>query len=208
MITYPRKCEHCDYIANNPAMYSYHKKTHDPIPEDQLCSHGCGHPAKFRGTGGKFTCKEKYTECSGYLTGLSKRTKTSWANAAERKESTKQSLITRLHNEETCEKASRTKRMKFGTLDPAQAKEYRRYARFVRQRAQQWARRQGYVIGKQTYHVDHKFSVLDAWKAGLAESVVNHPANLQIIEARANSSKGSKSSISLEELLFLATASN
>ena len=44
-IIYPRKCEHCDYISNNPAMYSIHKKTHQPIPDGQLCDHGCGQNA-------------------------------------------------------------------------------------------------------------------------------------------------------------------
>ena len=59
------------------------------------------------------------------------------------------------------------------------------------------------MLGQQTYHVDHKLSVFDAWKAGLSESVVNHPANLQILEAKQNSSKGAKSSITVEELLKL-----
>lgn len=205
MITYPRKCKNCSYVANSPAMYSYHARTHTAIPNGKLCSHGCGLPAKFRGTGGKFTCKEQYTECSEYLSKLADRTRTSWVNANTRKEATKLSLISRLHNDETYKQVSLTKRAQFGTLGPKQAKEYRHYARFIRQRAQQWAKQQGYSIGKHTYHVDHKFSILDAWKAGLSESIVNHPANLQIIEARANSSKGSKSSISLDELLQLSS---
>ena len=203
MISYPRKCEHCGYLANNPAMYSYHKKTHDPIPENQLCSHGCGNPAKFRGTGGQYTCKEKYQECQGYLNQLSSRTKHSWLDATDRKEKTRSSLIKRLHNEETYKKQSITKRKRFGTFDPETAKEYRHYARFIRQRAQDWAKQQGYTIGKQSYHVDHKFSILDSWKAGLPEHVVNHPANLQILESKINSSKGANSSITLDELLEL-----
>jgi len=44
-ITYPRKCNECDYVSNNPAMYHYHKKTHEPIPVGTLCKHGCGFPA-------------------------------------------------------------------------------------------------------------------------------------------------------------------
>jgi hypothetical protein len=35
----------------------------------------------------------------------------------------------------------------------------------------------------------------------LAENIVNHPLNLQILDAKLNSGKGSKSSITLEELL-------
>jgi len=204
MIQYPRKCPDCKYIANNPAMFSYHRKTHAPIPAGILCHFGCRQLATVMNTGGKYTCKEKYHECLAYLDQLAERTRQSWINDVNRKEETKQSLIERLHNEETYRKQSRTKRTKFGTLDPERAKEYRRYARFIRQRAQQWAKEQGYVLGQQTYHVDHKLSILDAWKAGLSEEVVNHPANLQIIEAKSNTSKGSRSTLTIEELLMLS----
>lgn len=200
---YPRKCEHCDYVSNNPSMYHYHKKTHSPIPDGQLCDHGCGNTAKFRGTGGKYTCEKKFGLCPGYLKALSQRTADSWDDATLRKEETKNSLIKRLHNAETYKKISATKRTKFGTMDPAKAKEYRHYARYIRKHAQQWAKDNGYLIGKQTYHVDHKLSVLDAWKLGLSEEIVNHPANLQILEAKVNSSKGAKSSITLNELFEL-----
>lgn len=203
MIQYPRKCPDCEYIANNPATFSYHRKTHAPIPAGTLCHFGCSQPATAMNTGGKYTCKEKYYECLAYLEQLAKRTRQSWINDVTRKEETKQSFIERLHNEETYKKQSIIKRTKFGTLDPERAKEYRRYARFIRQRAQQWAKEQGYVLGQQTYHVDHKLSILDAWKAGLSEEVVNHPANLQIIEAKSNTSKGSNSILTVEELLTL-----
>lgn len=205
MIEYPRKCLHCEYIANNPAMYSYHRKTHDPIPQGVYCHFDCGCLATFKNTGGKYTCKEKYQECPAYIKQLSDRTKKSWVNADFRKEQTKKSLKDRLHNDETYKKQSETRRKKFGTLDPIKAKEFRHYARFIRQRAQKWAKMNGYVIGKQSFHIDHKFSILDAWHAGLPESVVNHPANLEIVEAKANVSKGSKSSITLDELLRLTS---
>lgn len=202
-IPYPRKCEHCDYVSNNPSMYHYHNKTHDPIPLGQLCDHGCGNPATNQGTGGKYTCKHKFSLCPTYLSNLSNRTKLSWIDADERKEQTKKSLVKRLHNQDTINKMKKTKQEKFGTMDPAKAKEYRHYARFIRVRAQIWAREQGYKLGQQTYHVDHKLSILDAWHAGLPETIVNHPANLQILEAKQNSSKGAKSTITVEELLQL-----
>lgn len=200
-IQYPRKCEHCDYVSNNPTMHHYHKKTHEPIPAGQLCDHGCGRVAVQRGTGGKYTCEKVAHHCPAYLQEHSSRVKQHWEGASDRREATKNSLIARLHNKETVEKMSRTKRERFGTLDPEKAKEYRHYARFIRQRAQKWAKEQGYVLGKQTSHVDHKLSILDAWHAGLSEEVVNHPANLQILEAKANSGKGAKSCITVEELL-------
>ena len=118
-----------------------------------------------------------------------------------RKEKTRKSLINRLHNQEIYNKSKNTKRQNFGIITPEQIKDYRHYARKIRSRAQQWAKEQGYEIGKQTLHVDHKLSILDAWHANLSAEVVNHPANLQILEARKNSSKGSRSSITVDELM-------
>ena len=201
MITYPRKCPSCNYLANNPAMFSYHKKTHNIIPEEIYCHFGCGCLATSQNTGGKYTCKEKYQDCSAYLNQLSERTKNSWKNANVRKEKTRKSLINRLHNKEIYNKSKNTKRQNFGIITPEQIKDYRHYARKIRSRAQQWAKEQGYEIGKQTLHVDHKLSILDAWHANLSAEVVNHPANLQILEARKNSSKGSRSSITVDELM-------
>jgi hypothetical protein len=203
MITYPRKCLHCDYVANNPAMYSYHKQTHLPIPDNTYCHFGCGGNALFRNTGGKYTCCDQYQKCPAYIDQLSERTKQSWVGSDTRKEQTKKSLVDRLHTRETINKMKETKRKKFGLLTPEAAKEYRHYARAIRVKAQQWAKEQGYVLGQQTYHVDHKLSILDAWHAGLSADIVSHPANLQILEAKKNSSKGAKSSITVEELLIL-----
>lgn len=199
---YPRKCKHCDYVSNNPTMYHYHKITHDPIPEGQLCDHGCGRLAKYRGTGGKYTCEKKFSLCPNYLVELAARTKLSWLNANERKEETKKRFFEHCCGvPEVVEKQKQTLKEKFGNFNPEQLKEYRHYARRLRARAQKWAKAQGYVLGQQTYHVDHKLSILDAWKAGLSEDIVNHPANLQILDAKINSGKGSKSSITVEQLL-------
>lgn len=205
MIAYPRHCTHCDYISNNPTMYHYHKKTHITIPKNTYCYFGCNCKATYCNTKGNYICKEKYSECPAYLLQLSNRTKLSWKNATARKEETKQSLINRLHNQQTVEKMKETKRKKTGLITPASQKEYRHYARAIRKRAQRWAKEQGYVIGHQTYHVDHKLSILDAWHANLPEHIVNHPANLQIIEAKQNSSKGAKSILTVEELLKLVS---
>lgn len=198
---YPRKCEHCDYVSNNPSMYHYHRKIHDPIPEGTLCWQGCSHPATTVNTNGKYTCLPKTHQCPEYIKQHSARIAKHWEGNDIRKEQTKKAFIDRLHNQETIDKMKETKRKKFGLLTPEQATEYRHYARAIRQRAQQWAKEQGYVLGQQTYHVDHKLSILDAWHAGLSAEIVNHPANLQILEAKQNSSKGSRSSITVEELL-------
>jgi hypothetical protein len=203
-ISYPRKCSHCDYVSNNPQMYSYHKHTHDPIPAGQICDYGCGQLALFRNTGGKYTCEKLGHHCPEYLRKHSERVAEHWQRpeAQSRKEKTKETFFKYCAGvPEVIAKGSNTKREKFGTLDPARAKEYRHYARFIRQRAQRWAKSQGYVLGQQTYHVDHKLSILDAWKVGLTEEVVNHPANLQILEAKLNSGKGAKSILTVDELL-------
>jgi hypothetical protein len=144
---------------------------------------------------------KKYQDCTSYKEQLSIRTTESWKGADSRKEETKKSLVSRLHNRETFDKITETKRKKFGKLDPVVAKEYRQYARVIRQRAQKWAKENGYEIGRQTYHVDHKLSIQDAWNAKLTVEIVNHPANLQIIESKKNTSKGAKSTITVDELI-------
>ena len=200
-ITYPRKCKHCDYIANNPAMYSYHNRTHKEIPLGSKCHFNCGKSAKFRNTGGKLTCTEKYQDCLGYLEELSKRTKNSWLDSLDRKEKTKESLRRRLHNDKTVLKQMKTKREKFGIITKEDARDYNHYAAYIRRRARKWAKSNGHKLGLLTYHVDHKFSIFDSWHANLSEDIVNHPKNLQIMSAKENSAKGPNSSISLAELL-------
>ena len=206
-IVYPRKCHHCDYISNNPQMWHYHNRTHDPIPEGRLCDHGCGLPARFFNTKGTYTCQRVAQHCSAYLDRHSLLVSKQWAdpNSKSRKEETKLSLIQRLHTTDTVEKQKATKRKKSGMLTPELAKNFRHYARRIRYRAQQWAMDQGIVLGQQTFHVDHKLSILDAWNAGLSLEVVGHPVNLQVIEAKLNMSKGSKSILTIEELLRLIT---
>lgn len=204
-IQYPRQCEHCGYISNNPQMWFYHKKTHDPIPEGQLCDHGCGSPAKFKGTGGVYSCSKISHRCPEYIKKHSQRIKSHWMRpeAVQRKLKTAETLVKTACTPDAIRKMKETKRKKSGLLTPTDAKNYRHYARAIRERAQMWAKSQGFVLGKQTYHVDHRLSILDAWNANLPAEIVNHPANLQILEAKTNSRKGSKSTITVEELLDL-----
>lgn len=209
-IQYPRKCNHCEYVSNNPQMWHYHKQTHEVISPDQLCDHGCGNPAKYKGTGGIYSCSKVSQRCPEYIKKHSRRVKEHWQRpeAAERKTKATATLLETACTPAAIEKMKKTKKIKSGLLTPDDAKNYRHYARAIRQRAQQWAIEQGYELGQQTFHVDHKFSILDSWKAKLPASIVNHPANLQILEAKLNSSKGSKSSLTLEELMRLIIDSN
>jgi hypothetical protein len=204
-IQYPRKCNHCDYTANNPQMWHYHNQIHDSIPVGQLCEQECGKLALFKNTGGRYTCCKKTQHCERYKKDHSDRVKKHWERpeAEERKFKSTQTLLETACTRQAVEKMKETKRKKSGLLTPDDAKNYRHYASAIRQRAQIWAKEQGYVLGQQTHHVDHKLSILDAWHAKLPLEIVNHPANLQIIEAKKNSSKGSKSSITIEELYRL-----
>ena len=202
-IQYPRKCEHCDYVSNNPSMYHYHSKTHQSIPAGTLCNHGCGQLATVINTNSKYTCLSMAQHCPEYLRKHSSRVKKQWEGAEQRKEETRLTIDTRLNTKENIEKRKQTLKEKWGDFTPEQMKDFRHYARRVRARAQKWAKAQGYELGKQTYHVDHKFSIWDAWLEGLPESVINHPANLRILEANENLSKGAKSLYTLEELLRL-----
>jgi hypothetical protein len=202
-IIYPRKCLHCDYTANNPSMFHYHKQTHDAVPVGTYCHFGCGNIAIAKNTGGKYVCQSQYQNCPAYISQLSNRSKASWQNAELRKNETKKDLIRRLHNTETIDKMRETKRKKTGLITPGDIKSYRAYARRIRAGAQRWAKEQGYILGQQTLHVDHKLCILDAWHANLAIEIVNHPANLQILEAKENSRKGAKSSLTVDQLLGL-----
>ena len=184
-------------------MYYYHKRIHAPIPPDKKCDHGCGQQAKFQNTGGKFTCERIAHHCPEYVRKHSKRITEQWKNADTRKEKTRENFLKHCCTApEVKEKIKKTRQRKWGNFTPEQKKDYRQYARNVRQRAQRWAKEQGHTLGQLSYHVDHKLSVYDAWKAGLSEGIVNHPANLQVIDAKLNCSKGAKSSLTLEQLLF------
>lgn len=204
-ISYPRKCTHCDYVSNNPQMWHYHNKTHETLPENKLCDNGCGNKALFLNTKGRYTCTKITQHCPKYLEIHSQRIKEQWQrpNSIERKIKASQTFKECTSTTAAIEKSKETKRKKSGLLTPEDAKNYRHYARAIRERAQLWAKEQGYTLGQQTFHVDHKFSILDAWNANLPAEIVNHPTNLQILEAKENTSKGRKSSITLEELFDL-----
>lgn len=209
-ITYPRKCEYCDYISNNPSMYHYHKKTHDKIPNGQMCDKGCGQLAKFKNIRGSYLCSSSIHQCPAYLSNHSERVKKEWQRpeAASRKERTRETFFEHCcGKDEVIAKMKETKRKQFGNMTPSEAKDFRSYARRIRSRAQQWAKEQGYEIGQRTYHVDHKLSIFDAWQANLPAEVVNHPENLQVIEAKENESKGPTSILTVEELLRIINES-
>jgi len=200
-ITYPRKCETCDYVSNNPSMYSYHKKTHGSI-EGKICDHGCGSPAIKISTWGKYCCSESFNLCPGYLKLHSERVKEHWERpeADQRKIDTAASTTERLCTPEMRKKGSITKRTKTGLLTEEKRKVFRRYAYSCRKLSQLWAKENGYEIGRDTFHVDHIYSILDGFSNEVPPSIISHPKNLRILEAKKNISKGPKSEITLREL--------
>jgi len=94
-IAYPRKCNHCDYVSNNPQMWHYHDKTHQMIPDGTRCQFGCGNTARFRNTKGTYSCSKISQHCPGYLEKHSERIKEHWQRpeAVARKEETARSLL-------------------------------------------------------------------------------------------------------------------
>lgn len=205
-IKYPRKCNHCDYTSNNPSMFHYHAKTHD-ASGNHICDHGCGRIAISRSTSGKYCCSGSYRNCPGYIDNIVTKITESWEHpsSSTRKEETKESLVTRLHNKDTVDKIKKTKWAKWGMENASeeQWKEFRKYGRSCRKLSQKWAKDNGYELGPQTFHVDHIYSILDGFKNEIAPSIMSHPANLRVIEAKKNSAKGGKSEITLAELLKL-----
>lgn len=208
MISYPRKCQKCDYVSNNPSMFFYHNQTHLPVPPGTQCHFGCGNMATYRNTGGKFTCTEQWQKCPTYLDKLSKRTKKSWIGADARKEKTKKIFEERVvFDKDTRNKNIQVLKLK-SKITLQNSKNYRSYARKSRVIAQQWAKRNGYKIGQQTYHVDHKLSLVDCYNFGISIADASHPANLQVIPATVNSSKGGNSIITVEYLIGKIYANN
>ena len=55
------------------------------------------------------------------------------------------------------------------------------------------------VNGK--YHLDHKFSIIEGFKQDIDPNILAHYKNLQMIPERKNIQKGSKCSITFQELL-------
>lgn len=205
-ITYPRKCDECDYISNNPSMFHYHKKTHASII-GKFCDYGCGLPALFTSTTGTFCCSQSHMQCLAVKQEFSTAVSKQWEmpESDERRVVARTTFIERMHKTEIIEKAKRTKWAKWGMEDATaeQWKEFRKYARSCRKLSQKWAKDNGHQIGRQTFHVDNIYSIVDGYRNKISPLIISHPANLRILEATKNSSKGSKSEITLKELLFV-----
>lgn len=181
-------------------MYHYHIKTHDKLPEGQLCNHGCEKLATHKGTGGVYSCQKNSHQCAAYLERHSKKVKADWINADERREKTRSKFISVVHSDKIRKKALDAIKAR-SIIKAEDAKDYRAYARKCRKLAQQWARSNGYELGRQTYHVDHRLSLVDAYNSNLDVEIASHPINLQVITATENTQKWANSEITAAQLI-------
>ena len=54
--------------------------------------------------------------------------------------------------------------------------------------------------GRNKYHLDHVYSIMDGFRNNVKPEIISHPANLQMLLEKINISKGDMSEISLDEL--------
>ncbi len=59
----------------------------------------------------------------------------------------------------------------------------------------------GNYTNDDSYHLDHKYSVLEGFKNGIAPEIIGNIRNLEFIPWKENQSKSSKCSITIEELI-------
>lgn len=201
-ITYPRPCPQCDYSANNASSFHYHKRTHELIPVGKLCDHGCGQLAIHRNTGGVYSCNTNSHRCPEYIRQHSIRIQEQWKIAPEsRRIQTKKIFEEQVVYNEDARHKSRESISKRRIIKASDAKDYRSYARKCRKVAQKWAKENGHKISRDTFHVDHRLSLVDAYNAKLDVAIASHPANLQILPAIDNSRKWGHSEITVDQLL-------
>ncbi|KKL70674.1 hypothetical protein LCGC14_2102570, partial [marine sediment metagenome] len=206
-IKYPRECPHCDYQASSPQTYCYHLRKHDPIPEGQLCDHGCGQQSKYKNTNNKYTCEEKYASCPAYLERHSKKVTKQWKEASdERREQTLKTFVENTQTPESIEKAKATKRNKL--LAFALTRKFRQYKWAVHSVSQRTYKEyknlinpNNYPRGITKYHLDHKVSKHVGWLLKIPPEYLAAQHNLQILYYTENIQKDVKCSIHPIELL-------
>lgn len=209
MMIYPRKCQHCEYIANNPQMYSYHKRIHETIPVDKRCDHGCGFQAQYRNTAGTYTCERIAFHCPALQSKIAIQVKEHWQHEAtvERKKQTRERFITTVHNEECIGKAKRTKREHLLSYD--NTKPRRRYNWAVHKSSQYTLREMAEIvnpnnlaIGKTEAHLDHLVSKHVGFLLNIPVKYMSDAANLRVVSYTENIKKGPKCLIHPCDLLI------
>lgn len=214
-ITYPRKCPHCEYEANNPQAYSYHKRKHKEIPTGTLCSHGCGGLANYTTTNNTYTCSEKYSQCPAHIEKLSKSAKESWDNDPKRKENMK--VNGPMSTTEAREKISSIQKAKWKQRlviteneAPHDMKQYKRLVHNLSQRTYreniETINPNNFTISRTTYHLDHKVSKHVGWLLHIPAKYLASVENLELLPSTINEGKGAKCSIKPSDLLIKCNA--
>ncbi len=217
MITYPRICQICNYSANNPTMWGYHKATHVPIPNGKLCDFGCEQPAVARKTTGRYVCCETSQNCPSYRKQHAARIKKQWATNEWKDRRLKNKMRTLNETDEQRrirnEKQKKTKREKLLSIADTFGK--RQYSRIIIYHS-----RKTYKIHKETlnplnlqisrdeYHIDHKVSRHVGYLLKIPIHYMYSEHNLDIMPSKQNSSKSSKCSLHPMRLLELCEASD
>lgn len=212
-ITYPRQCPQCEYLASSPATFSYHKQCHDSIPVEQLCDHGCGELARFKGSGGKYRCCEIAQNCVAINARLKHVVTVSWEDNEERKTTARKLFIKScVSNPLSYKKASETKHKKLLAQD--NTSDRRKYNRQVHGLSQRTYRDNISIInpnnvpiGRIEYHLDHKVSKHIGYLLGIPAHFLASVNNLCVLPYYENTGKHSKCSLHPIDLLVMCDAS-
>lgn len=203
-IKYPRKCFFCDYLSNNPAMYSIHLKTHQDISENKFCDFGCGRKASFIQTSGTYICSKKYHDCPEYRHKLSTKVKAQWVENEWQQRRKQVGNLIKNESKETrdtrVEKMKQTKHNKLLSLEHSfDRKKYDRAVHYWTKinyiKYKNVINPEDLSIGRKKHHIDHKVSKFVGWLLHVPIDIISSPLNLQIIPYKENGRKRNKCSI-------------
>ena len=159
----------------------------------------------------RFCGKPCASKHAGLNRGTEWRRKNSEAKMGEKnphygKPQTNPNSIAALHRQwEGHIKAVKVKSGKYN-LPPEYKEEFKEYMRAVRY----WSNKQDLSsldnIEKRgvDWHLDHKYSIWDGFNAGVPIAMMSHINNLQMLPRKLNTAKGTKSCITLKELVCIA----
>jgi len=215
MITYPRKCNDCEYMSNNPAMWHYHKQTHESIPVGILCNQGCGQQAEHKNTNGNYTCSKPVQHCPMYKTKHAEQVTKQWAkpkSIKRKKELSKRSLAyTPEQRAQQATKQSQTKRRK--RLATENTWERRKYNRSViyhsnknYQKHKNKINPMNLIVGRKEHHLDHQVSKFVGWMLNIPIDYISNPKNLKILYYKDNCGKRNRCTLHPLALLRLCEA--
>ena len=213
MIEYPRKCPHCDHMASSPQTFSYHKRTHKPIPPGTLCCGGCGQEAKFITTNNNMWCCKEFSHCPQQAIEKSDRAAQQWKGADDRKAKMVETLsdpAIRAKNAAAVRAGKRRRLIITENESPKEMKQYKRLVHSLSQATyhehQSIINPDNHKIGRRDYHLDHKVSKHVGWLLQIPAKYIASCHNLAVIPSTINEGKGPTCSIFPSTLLELCEA--